>query len=423
VGVGCRAHRSRGVSVINKMLQELDRRNAAAGSEGEQPPVQVKAVSAPPSRGHELFWGIVAVLMLAAVGWVGWVGYQLQPRTSVATALAYKAAEQQGTIGLAATASPQPRSAPQRVTTPGPVALPESAMPERAAPKPAPPQTSPLPEPPAMPSQTAGASMPAKTPARDPAETLRLAQTIETPIAERAAPALSDPAPVSAPKSEAPAVPAKASPRKPAAKPRAEAPKQRVEKREGSHAANDSAEQQFRRAALYLNQGRVSEAEEQLIGALRADPSHVAARQAYVALLLEQKRTDAAQRLLRDALAKDPTQPVFSLALARILAEQHDYSSSLEVMDRAGGVSKNADFQALRGAVMQRLGRHQEAVDAYLAAIQGGVQPPTTWVGLGISLEALGRKTEAAQAYRRSLGGALSREVREYAESRVRALD
>jgi tetratricopeptide (TPR) repeat protein len=270
-------------------------------------------------------------------------------------------------------------------------------------------------------------AVPTKPPARDSAETFKLAQAIETPIAERAAPAASNPTPTASPsKAEAPIAPAKAAPAlksEPAAKPRADASKQRVEKRERTHAVNDSAEQQFRRAALYLNQGRVSEAEEQLVGALRANPSHVAARQAYVALLLEQKRIDAAQRVLREALAKDPAQPVFSLALARLLAEQHDYPSALDVMDRAGGVSKNADFQAVRGAVMQRLGRHQEAVDAYLAAIQGGVQPATTWVGLGISLEALGRKSDAAQAYRRSLGGALSPEVREYAESRVRALD
>ena len=401
--VGVRGkERSGRVSVINKMLQELDRRNATAGTEAEQPPQQVK-VTAAPQRAHEWFWRIVAALMLAAVAWVGWVAYQLRPRAPVATELAYKAAEQmrKGAITPAAPAFREPRADSLAVA---PV---EAAKPAPLAPEPA-------------------SKEPATPAAREPAETFRLAQAIETPISERqTAKAEATPVKAAPPARQASSV----AEEKPAEKPKVAAHKPKaaakpvVDKRDHSRAASDKAEQQFRRAALYLNQGRVSEAEDQLIGALQADPSHVAARQAYVALLLEQKRTDAAQRMLRDALAKDPSQPVFSLALARILAEQHDYRAALDVMDRAGGVSKNADFQAVRGAVLQRLGRHQEAVDAYLAAIQGGVQPATTWVGLGISLEALGRKSEAAQAYRRSLGGALTREVRDYAESRVRALD
>jgi hypothetical protein len=45
-------------------------------------------------------------------------------------------------------------------------------------------------------------------------------------------------------------------------------------------------------------------------------------------------------------------------------------------------------------------------------------------VGYGISLEAVGKRSDAAQAYRRSLGaGGLTREVREYAEARIRALE
>ncbi len=78
----------------------------------------------------------------------------------------------------------------------------------------------------------------------------------------------------------------------------------------------------------------------------------------------------------------------------------------------------------MRGAVLQRLGKHAEAVEAYQNAIRIGPQPGTTWVGLAISLETLGRRPEAAQAYRRALdAGSLAAEAREYAESRARALE
>jgi tetratricopeptide (TPR) repeat protein len=92
-------------------------------------------------------------------------------------------------------------------------------------------------------------------------------------------------------------------------------------------------------------------------------------------------------------------------------------------MDRVGLAARNPEFQALRGAVLQRLGRHAEALEAYDNAIRGGTPPATTWIGLGISLEAVGRRPEAAQAYRRALtAGPVAPEAREYAESRARAL-
>lgn len=363
------------MSVINQMLQELDRRNATPGAEGEQPPQQVKAV-ARPGTGHEWFWRTVAALLFAAVAWVAWVAYQLQPWPPLATEQAYKAAEnaKKGAIKLAAKPAAPPPVAP---------------------PPPAPSETQARPQ--------------------TPGETLKLAQSLQTPVAERpaqGAPPGSEPAPP--PKPEAPA-PRKAEPK--AAKPL-------VAKRDRAKPGSELAEAQFRRAALLLNQGRVSEAEEQLLGALHADPGHATARQAYVALLLEQQRTDAARRVLADALAVDPSHPTFALALARILAEQRDYGGALEVMDRAGSVARNADFLALRGAVFQRMQRHPEAIEAYQASVRGAPQPGTTWVGYGISLEAVGKRSDAAQAYRRSLGaGGLTREVREYAEARIRALE
>jgi tetratricopeptide (TPR) repeat protein len=197
-----------------------------------------------------------------------------------------------------------------------------------------------------------------------------------------------------------------------------------VDKRPVPRSASETAEAHFRRAALFLNHGRVSEAEDQLGAALNSDPGHLAARQAYIALLLEQRRVDSARRLLEEALALDATQPAFAVALARIHAGQKDYRGALEVLDRAGPGTPNADFQAMRGAVLQRLGRDAEAIDAYQAAVRGGPQPGTTWIGLAISLETVGRKAEALNAYRKALADApLAAEVREYAHARARALE
>ena len=359
-----------GMSVINKMLQDLDRRQALAGVGDAQ---IVRPSSPAKAAGREWFWRILAVLLAGLLGWMGWVAVQLLPGKPLVTEAAYQAA-------AAAKSQPAPKPAPP---APAPVA---------AAPVPAP---API---------VAESSKPTS-------DALRLAVQIETPLKAREA----EPVKEDAPKLEAP----KPKPA-PAAKPKAAS----VDKRERAPSATDTAEAHFRRAALLLSHGRVSEAEDQLLTALNADAAHQAARQTYVALLLEQSRTDAARRVLQDALALNPAQPTFALALARIHAEQRDYYAALEVMDRAGSIARNADFQALRGAVLQRLARHGEAVDAYQNAVRGGAQPATTWVGLGISLEATGRKADAAQAYRRALAaGPIGPEAKEYAESRARALE
>jgi MSHA biogenesis protein MshN len=353
------------------MLQELDRRNAAASGESERGPQAVKPVRSARS-GHEWFWRVTAVLVLVSVAWVGWVAYQLQPRTLV-TPLALRAGS--SVPKPVAIPAPQPEPQPEAVAQPAPAPEPVTAV-----------------EPPAQPS-----------------ETFKLARSIETPFAEPK-PKLKAPAPAAA-----------------KAEPTAKAPlataKPLVDKRERGKSVNEAADAHFRRAAALLNQGRVSEAEEHLIGALHADPSHVPARQAYVALLLEQQRVDAALRVLREAVAVNPSQPTFSLALARVHVEQRDYRLALEVIDKSGTAAQSADSQALRGAVLQRLGRHGEAVSAYQKAVLGAPYAAGNWTALGISLEALGRSAEAAQAYQRALGsGPIAAELREYAQARIRAL-
>jgi MSHA biogenesis protein MshN len=366
------------MSVINKMLQDLDRRQALGGV----PDATVVRPSASKPLGREWFWRVLVVLLAAALAWVGWVAIQLLPRKPLATDLAFTAAAQAHS------------RAAIRATSP-------AIAPAIAEAKPVPAEEPPV--------AAAAPADPAKPAAEATSDALRLALELQTPIRERAEPE-----------------PAKRQPStttKPKAAPLPLAPKA-IDKRDSVRSAADNADAHFRRAALYLNHGRVAEAEDQLAAALQADPMHAGARQAYVALLLEQQRIDAARRLLQQALAINPLQATFALALARIYAEQRDYTAALEVMDRARPAARSADFHALRGALLQRLTRHREAVEAYETAIRDGTAAPTTWVGFGISLEALGRRPEAARAYRRALAaGPIAPEAREYAESRARALE
>ncbi len=373
------------MSIINKMLQELDRRHAGANPQGQARHPEVRAVAAP-RAGHEWFWRSIAVLMLIAAGWTLWVVFQLQPR-SVATELAYRATENtRRRAPIAPVMATAPTPAPTTVAAPATVA-------------------------PAIPVPT-----PAPEKLVAPMETFRLALTIDTPLAPgarqstKSVPARSGVAQV------------EASPLKSAGSTVARST--RVEKRDRVAVPGERSEAEYRRAGSLLNAGRVADAEEALLSALAADHAHQAARQTLIALYIEQRRIEDARRHLQEGLAVNPAYAPFAVALARIHVDQRNYSGALGVLDRARTAGEGtADFHALRGAVLQRLTRHGEAADAYRQALGAGVQTGASWVGLGISLEALDRRPEAAEAFRRGIAsGTLAGELLAYAEQRAQQL-
>jgi MSHA biogenesis protein MshN len=344
------------MSVVNRMLRDLDRRHAIGAGGPELPAREVRAVTAEHRR--EWFWRIVAALVFLAVIAAGWLGYQLRPRPPVATALALKAAD-------AANPQPAPRS-----------------------PEPAP--------------------LVATPPAAPAPELLKLAQSIETPIGEQRAPSVkAKPMPAKLPPSASPV-----------------SVDGGVSKRDRPRSDEVEAESRFRQGVAMLNQGRISEAQQEFVAALKREPAHEPARQALVSLLIDRGQLDPARRLLEEGLGLNPMQAQFAAVLARILVEQRDYAGAASILASASGAGRfDAEYQVLLGAVLQRLGRHAEAADALKRAVELKNQPAATWVALGASLEASGRKPEALEAYRRSLvASAVTDEARGYAETRIRAL-
>jgi MSHA biogenesis protein MshN len=349
------------MSIINKVLRELDQRHAISAAAENAAPREVRPVR-DVVGGHEWFWRIVAVLLLVALAWVAWVVYQMQPRR-IATDL-----------GLAVGENAR-RDAPRAAEAK--VAPPREAAPAAAA----------------------------VVSIAEPAGVLRLAETIETPIG---APAQEKPAPRGL-KPKAPG-PTKLAPR--------------VEKHELTPPPVQRAELEFRRGAALLQQGRVSEAEARFAVAIGLDPAHEQARQTLAAMLIEQRRLEEARRLLQDGLRVNPRQQQFAVALARIYIERADYPAALEALNAGRNESQpSAEYDAVLGSVLSRMGRDREAVAAYRTALRAAPDKGGTWLGLALSLENLDRRAEAADAYRRALAsGTLTADVRQYAEQKIRAL-
>ncbi len=215
-----------------------------------------------------------------------------------------------------------------------------------------------------------------------------------------------------------------------AAKPAARTPRRKAEEppsiemqmRAGT--AGERAENEYRKAVVLLKQGRMSEAFDTLRGALQADAGHAGARLLLTGLLLEQKRLDEAQALLREGLALNPAQPQLAMRQARIQVERGELGGAMETLQKAApAATDSAEFRGFHAAVLQRLGRHAEAVLEFQAALRLAPQSGIWWMGLGISLEEDHRAAEAREAYQKARSsGSLSQELDQFVARKLKQL-
>jgi MSHA biogenesis protein MshN len=367
------------MSLINKMLQELDKRHApqggiagaghAGGLAHHVRPITPKKI------GSDFFWRILAVMMLTAVGWVAWVVWQILPHPVVTElvdqaarerASAPKAAAVQAAPALQAAVAP-PAPTPTRVSTPAP--------------------------------------QPATEPARP--DMLRLATELTTPIpARRAKPSSSRPGPKK-PVTVASAPPASG----------------KIDRRMNI-TSHEGAESEFRRAVGLVNQGRIAEGLDGFRSALKMDPEHQAARQTLVALLLEAKRVNEASTVIEEGLALNPANAGYAMLLARIMVERKDVPGALALLQKhAASGGANPDYHAFTAALYQRLNRHKEAIDEYRTALGLAPLAGVWWVGVGISYQAVERPREAFEAFSRAkAAGNLAPELIGFVDQRLKQL-
>jgi MSHA biogenesis protein MshN len=386
------------MSLINKMLQDLDQRNASpSAGYGRSAAIaqQLRPVKRPLLT--EWFWYAMAVVMLLAVAWIIWLAWQLNPRPIV-TDLAYQTA---------------------------PKADAQAAAPKAAAPAPANPKSS-------VDAQTAAhlaqpaaeqpaAAQPQDKPAAPPAEAsrvdmLKLTTELGTSVRERSR--------------------AVAEPRKPARNAAvsrtpgtsriqtALAPAPGQIDRRASGTARDRAAAEFRRAVTLVNQGRVAEGLDGLRGALKTDPGYDEVRQTLVALLIEAKRMDEAAAVLQDGLGRDPSNTGFAVLLARVMVERNDVNGALGLLQKhAAAGEANPEYHAFAAALYQRLERHGDAVAEYQAALKLAPNAGVWWIGLGISQQALNRPKDAVDAFQRAkASGNIGPELAAFTDRRLKLL-
>jgi MSHA biogenesis protein MshN len=184
------------------------------------------------------------------------------------------------------------------------------------------------------------------------------------------------------------------------------------------------AESHYRRALDYLQASRIEPAIAELREVVRLQADMHVARELLANLYLRSGREAEAFIVLKAGIDASPQYLPFAKMYARTLVEQGQLPAARRVLESSLLYAGNdADYQALLAAVEQRLGEHDAAISRYMRALELNRQKGAWWVGMGISLEALGRTTEAGQAYRAArLTPGLSADLIAYVDARLKQL-
>jgi MSHA biogenesis protein MshN len=432
------------MSLINKMLQDLD---ARGGTRGEGVPPEIRTVATgerrlPPGRSAAIAGGV-----LLALGAAAWFVLPLKGRTYDAqpAAKAAPAAPVPVAVPAAAVHAEKPAAlppAPAAVEAPLPAAAArdkvaeeprkaaahadrkEAALPPEPAPavrtRPAPPAAVPAAQPAGTTTSWAVASERARAEQerlakRWKAEEARLA-ALPTPQRREGERKLREEQARAASKAKVDAAWLAALKRREAAGGPASAPaaaEGRVE------TESQGAENAYRRGLAALQEGRVSEAMASLQAALRTSPRHEAARQTLVGLLIENNRGDEAMTQLQQALTLDPRQPALAMLLARLQIERGKTGIDvlLRTLPYAAG---NGEYHAFLGGALQRQNRFREAAEQYQTALRTTPNNAVWWMGLGMALQGDKRNAEAADAFRQAKTlGTLPPDLQAFVERRL----
>jgi MSHA biogenesis protein MshN len=166
-------------------------------------------------------------------------------------------------------------------------------------------------------------------------------------------------------------------------------------------------------------------AEDQLRQALAIEPRHARARELLAGILIQQGRWVETAELMQQGVQVLPANRTLLKLYARTLMQlNRDQQAITLLREHAPPIAQDPDYFALLAALYQRQQQHLAAATTYSQILKLRPDTGMWWVGLGISLEALGKQQQAQQAYTRARQtGTLQGDLARYTDNRLLALD
>jgi len=418
------------MSLINKLLQDLEQRQA--GTETNAPiAAGVQSVYRAPRRGGWMVAGMLLLPVVAAAGLWAWMSRAPAPTVTMAKAPAAPApapvvaAAPVAVPALAPVAATAPAPAPATAPAPASVVVAVEAKPEVAkvevakveAPK----------------VEVAKAPETVVAPAaKAPAPKAGLTAAVEKPkaVVAQASPkpeskpepkpepkALSDakiagmyPGVIKKPLNDPAAAAAVAVADKPAAaaadRPVAKLAVAAESQSQKTFTPRQQSDNLYKQAVVHAQQGQGKDARELLAKSLEAAPQNVAARQLLAGLLVEANKLPDALALLREGVKVSPDQSAMWMNLARLQLEFGDANAATATLEQGlTPAGEDAQYNAFYAVLMQRAARHDAALKHFLVALRSDPSMPNWLVGAGISMQALGRDSDAVEAFQRAKDG------------------
>lgn len=184
------------------------------------------------------------------------------------------------------------------------------------------------------------------------------------------------------------------------------------------HARPSDRRDELAALAQRLRRERSAAARTALAAFVTRHADYAAARELLVGELVRNGERATAEAVLRAGLVASPEVYVFPRTLAHLLVERGDLAAALRVLEAAPvPVAERAEHAAFAAALYQRSGRHGDAIAAYRHALSAEEARGAWWIGLAISLHAEAQHVAALTAFERALTDrTLSDQLRRYAE-------
>ncbi|MEQ1592356.1 MAG: tetratricopeptide repeat protein [Thiobacillaceae bacterium] len=179
-----------------------------------------------------------------------------------------------------------------------------------------------------------------------------------------------------------------------------------------------AAQQLLDEANALRREGKPDAARRKYRDALERNSGLSSARIQLAETMNEQGETEAALAVLKAAYNQQPD-PDLAVASGRMLASRGQRAEALIWFARGGAVLRPADH-ALSAALLAQDQRYDEAIRAYQTALSADPHKGGWLLGLGLALEATGRREEAQTAYQQALAwGEFKPEVVKFLNERL----